>query len=75
MKQFYLIMSIIFTVFTIVSIFFVFTSDAQLNAGYSVIPMLITLSFSSAYRHQQRKEANIKAEQEKDADKVDDTNE
>lgn len=62
MKQFYLIMSIVFTIFTIVSIFFVFTNDAQFNAGYCVIPMLITLSFSSAYRKIQK--CDTKAENE-----------
>lgn len=56
MKKFYFIMSIIFIIITFVLAFLVFTSSGELNAGYCVIPMLITLSFSSAYRKELTKE-------------------
>lgn len=58
MKKMYLIMSIIFIIITFASIFFAFTSFGEFNAGYTVIPMLITLSFSSAYRKELKKQAD-----------------
>lgn len=57
MKKLLLVLSIIFIVLTFVGAICVLTSGA-VNAGYAVIPMVITLACLTAYRAYKNKETD-----------------
>ncbi len=49
----FLILSLIFAILTLVGGYLVITHKLD-NAGYSIIPMLFTLTFSILYRNRKR---------------------
>ena len=50
MKRLLLLLSIIFIILTFAGAVFVFTSNGAANAGYAVIPMMMTLACLSGYK-------------------------
>ena len=50
MKKILLALSIVFTALTFVGAIYVLTSDGTANAGYAVVPMVITLACFTCYR-------------------------
>lgn len=53
MKKLYLILSVLFTVLTLIGAGYVSLRHGTVSAGYACIPMVITLAFISLYRKQQ----------------------
>ena len=56
MKKLLLVLSIVFIVLTFVGAIFVLTSNGTANAGYAVVPMVITLACLAGYRAYKNKE-------------------
>ena len=56
MKKLLLVLSIVFIVLTFVGAIFVLTSNRTANAGYAVVPMVITLACLAGYRVYKNKE-------------------
>ncbi len=56
MKKLLLILSIIFTILTFAGAIYVLSLKGTVNAGYAVIPMVITLACISGYRWYKNKE-------------------
>lgn len=56
MKKLLLIITIIFSILTFVGAFYVLKSNGTVNAGYAVIPMIITVACLSGYRRYRSKE-------------------
>lgn len=50
MKRLLLLLSIIFIILTFAGAVFVFTSNGAANAGYTVIPMMMTLACFAGYK-------------------------
>lgn len=49
----FLILSFVFAILTLVSVYLVITHKLD-NAGYSIIPMIFTLTFSILYRNSKK---------------------
>lgn len=54
----FLILSLVFAILTLIGGYLVITHKLD-NAGYSVIPMLFTLTFSILYRNSKKKQRVI----------------
>lgn len=50
MKKVLLILSIVFTILTFIGIGFVLMNKGNVNAGYAIVPMILTLVSVSSYR-------------------------
>ena len=50
MKKLLLILWITFSILTIAGAIYVIVSDGTTNAGYAVVPMVITLATAAGYR-------------------------
>ena len=50
------ILTFVFSLLTIAGAIFVLLSDGTKNAGYAVVPMVLSLVFSNAYKICKRKE-------------------
>lgn len=49
MKKILLILSVIFTALTFIGAIYVLTSDGAVNAGYAVIPCVISIALTNGY--------------------------
>ena len=58
MKKIFLILSIFFTVLTFVGAIYVLTNHGTVNAGYAVIPMVLTIACFSVYKSYKDRENN-----------------
>lgn len=50
MKKLLLILWITFSILTLAGAIYVIVSDGTANAGYAVVPMVITMAFATGYR-------------------------
>ena len=55
MKKILLVLTLIFTVLTFAGAIYIISSRGEVNAGYSVIPMVFTLIFMMGYRNWKKK--------------------
>ena len=56
MKRVFQILSFIFSLLAIAGAIFVLLSDGTKNAGYAVVPLALSITFSSCYKICKRKE-------------------
>lgn len=50
MKKLFLVLSILFTVLTFAGAIYVLINRGEVNAGYAVIPMVLTVASFSVYK-------------------------
>ena len=55
MKKLFLILALLFTILTFAGAIYVLTSKGEANAGFAVIPMVLSLGSFSLYKAHKRK--------------------